>query len=80
MFMESVKGFIIKKLFQKKYVGERHTNIDNLPKGLPGHLRGDAKEAAKELIREGILLAKPTSHGLEVSLNPRKMNEIQEYL
>ena len=78
--MESAKGFIIKKLFQKKYIGERHTSIANLPKGLPGHLRGDIKSAAKELIGEGILLTKPTSYGLEVSLNPKKMKEIQEYL
>ena len=78
--MESAKRFIVKKLFQKKYIGERHTSIANLPKGLPGHLRGDVKQAAKELIADGILLAKPTSYGLEVSLNPKKMKEIDQYL
>jgi hypothetical protein len=36
------------------------------------------------LIKEGLLLAKPTSYGLEVSLNPRRKAEIdkiiEEYL
>lgn len=77
---KNIKGFIIKKLFHHGYWGGRHTNIDNLQKGLPSHARGDAKEVAKILIKENILLAKPTSYGLEVSLNPEKKKEIMEYV
>ncbi len=77
---EQVKGFIVKKLFHHGYVGGRHTDLQNLKKGLPGHFRGDVKEAAEELIREGILLPKPTSYGLHVSLNPQKRAEIERYL
>jgi len=75
-----LKCFIVKKLFQHGYIGRRHTDIENLKKGLPGHVKGDAKEAAKELIKEDILIPKPTSYGLHVSLNPRKREEIDKYL
>lgn len=77
---EQLKGFIVKKLFHHGYVGGRHTDIENLKKGLPGHVKGDVKEATKELIKEEILIPKPTSYGLHVSLNPRKREEIEKYL
>ncbi|MBI4016202.1 MAG: hypothetical protein HY363_00740, partial [Candidatus Aenigmarchaeota archaeon] len=77
---EQLKGFIVKKLFHHGYVGGRHTDIENLKKGLPGHIKGDVKEAAKELVKEGIILSKPTSYGLHVSLNPRMREEIEKYL
>ena len=77
---EQLKGFIVKKMFHHGYIGGKHTDIENLKKGLPSHIRGDVKEAAKELIKEEILIPKPTSYGLHVSLNPRKRQEIEKYL
>jgi len=77
---DQFKGFIVKKLFHHGYIGGKHTDIENLKKGLPGHNKGDVIEAAKELIREEILLTKPTSYGLHVSLNPKKREEIDKYL
>ena len=80
--MESneVKGFVVKKLFHHGYIGGRHTDIENLKKGLPGHFKGDIKRAVKELIKEGILIPKMTSYGFHVSLNPRKRSEIEKHL
>lgn len=80
MEKEQTKGFIVKKLFHHGYIGGRHTAIENLKKGLPSHLQGDVKEVAKELIKEEILIPKPTSYGLHVSLNPRKREVIEKYL
>ena len=80
MEQEQLKGFIIKKLFHHGYIGGRHTDIENLKKSLPGHLKGDVKDAARELIREEILIPKPTSYGFHVSLNPRKKEKIEYYL
>lgn len=74
------KCFIVKKLFHHGYIGGRHTDFENLKKGLPGHFKGNVKEAANELIREEILIPKQTSYGLHVSLNPRKREEIEKYL
>jgi len=77
---ENVKKFILKKLFIKGIWGAAHTSFDNLPKSLPGHLRGLAKKVAKELIKDGLLLQKITSYGLEVSLNPRRAEEIKNII
>ncbi len=77
---EQLKGFIVKKLFHHGFIGGRHTDMENLKKGLPSHCKGDVKEAARELIREEILIPKPTSYGFHVSLNPRKRREMEEYL
>ena len=38
------------------------------------------KKALKKLIREGYIIPKPTSYGLEVSLNPRMIEEIRKIL
>jgi len=35
-------------------------------------------QAIDELLKDGFLLSKPTSYGLEVSLNPKKKREIEE--
>jgi len=80
MEKEQAKGFIIKKLFQHGYIGGRHTDIENLKKGLPGHFKGDVKKAAQELIKEEILISKQTFYGQHVSLNPRRREEIEKYL
>ncbi|MCX6708099.1 MAG: hypothetical protein NTW67_00415 [Candidatus Woesearchaeota archaeon] len=50
-----------------------------MKKGLPSHAKGDIKDAAEELIKEEILITKPTSYGMQVSLNPRKREEIEKY-
>lgn len=78
--LSEVEKAILEKLFVAKIIGGRHTSADNVPKGFPKHLRGDAKDALKSLIKKGYIIAKPTSYGLEVSLNPNKMKEINALL
>ena len=60
----------------------KHTNINNLPKGLSNQLRvsKEVKKAVEELLKEQILLSKPTQYGLEISLNPKKIREIEIYV
>ena len=60
----------------------KHTSIHNLPKGLPQNLRatGEVKNVIKDLLREGILLSKPTHYGLEISLNIKKKKEVEEFI
>ena len=77
-----IKKFIVRKLYRKRMWLHKHTNIHNLPKGLSNELRvsREVKNAVDELLKEEILLSKPTHYGLEVSLNPRKMKEIEELI
>ena len=60
----------------------KHTNINNLHKGLSNELKvsKEVKKAIEDLLKEGILLSKPTNYGLEVSLNPKKRSEIEEII
>ena len=76
----TLKATILKKLKRRGKWGHAHTSIDNLMSGIPKHLRGHAKEVVDELIRDGLLLVKPTSYGLEVSLNPSRKDEIDQII
>jgi hypothetical protein len=68
---------LLRKMLHHRFIGEKHTSIDNLPKSFPKHLRGEVKEIAHELIKKGFLNVKPTSYGLEVSIKSDKLNEIK---
>ena len=76
-----IKKFIVRKLYRKRMWLHKHTNINNLPKGLSNQLRvsKEVKKAIEDLLKEQILLSKPTQYGLEVSLNPKKIKEIEKY-
>jgi len=76
-----IKKFIVRKLYRKRMWLHKHTNINNLPKGLSNQLRvsKEIKKAVEELLKEQILLSKPTQYGLEVSLNSKKIREIEKY-
>jgi len=58
---EVLKATILKKLKRRGKWGGAHTSFDVLARGIPKHLRGDAKEVATELIKDGLLLSKSTS-------------------
>ncbi len=77
-----IKKFIARKLYRKRMWLHKHTNIHNLPKGLSNELRvsREVKNVIEDLIKEQILLSKPTHYGLEISLNPKKIKEIEELI
>jgi len=77
---EEIKGKILHKLTRLGKFKHSHTSIDNLPKGFPKEVRGDVKDCVKELIKEGILFVKPTSYGLEVSINIENKEKIMHYI
>jgi len=80
MIQEAIRRKILKKLYLQRIIQHKHTSFDNLPKGFPTHLRGQVKEAAELLLKEGLLLSKPTSYGLEVSLNHERIEEIEKII
>lgn len=75
-----IKKGIIRKLFYLGKWSHNHTSFDNLPKGFPKELGKKIKSIAKDLIKEGLLLSKPTSYGIEVSLNPKRKEDIEDIL
>ncbi len=75
-----IKKVLLRKLAKHGYWGGRHTSFDNLHKGFPKHLGREIKIIAEELIKDNILIPKPTSYGLHVSLNPQMKLIIEEII
>ncbi len=79
---DEIKRHILRKLVKHRVWQHKHTSIHNLPKGLPDHLRSrkEVRKAVDDLLKTGFLLSKPTSYGLEVSLDVRKKKEIEYFV
>ena len=78
--LTQVEKFILEKMLRLGCIGGKHTSEDNIPKGLPKHMYGNVKKALKNLIRQGYVIPKTTSYGLQVSLNSKRIAEIKQIL
>ncbi|HUW43785.1 MAG TPA: hypothetical protein VMV95_02395 [Bacillota bacterium] len=77
---DKIKATLLYHLRRKKVIGGVHTHFDTLRRGFPSHLGKDINKIAKELIKKNWVLTKPTSYGLQVSLNKNKLREIEEFI
>lgn len=75
-----IKATILYHLRRKRIIGGVHTHFDTLKRGFPSHLGKDINKIAKELIKKSWILTKPTSYGLQVSLNKNRLKEIEEFI
>lgn len=75
-----IKATLLYHLRNKRVIGAKHTHYDTLKFGFPKHLGKEIKDIADKLIKEKWLLTKPTSYGLQVSLNKEKLIEIEEFI
>jgi hypothetical protein len=75
-----IQKTILAKLHRHGYIGGRHTSIDNIPKGFPKHAYGKVKKATKDLMKQNLIIAKPTAYGLQVSLNSSEISEIERII
>lgn len=84
--INNIMWFILSKLNRMGKIGGSHTEIINLCKGLPIHFRSSNKgkkqiqKAIKELFKKEYLLQKPSTGEIHVSINPRKIKEIIEFI
>ena len=71
---------MIRMLKNKKKFGGAHTETIHLRNCVPKHLRGEKiiDEAIKGLFRKEILINKQSTGEKHCSLNPAKLNEIEE--
>ena len=82
---EELKAWILYKLAKHGYFHGRHTAFDNIAKGFkPQHLGREGHKRisrlSQDLIRQGLLIRKPTSYGLHVYLNAHKSEDIGEFI
>jgi hypothetical protein len=78
---DEIKATLLFKLHKRGNWGASHTAFENLLKGWNQSDLGKqglklVQKLAKELIRQGAIVPKPTSYGLQVSLNPRQSEQI----
>lgn len=78
---DQIRATILFKLHKRGNWGESHTAFDNIKKGFSDkdfgkHGAKVVDEIAKELVREGLIITKPTHYGRQVSLNPRQSERI----
>jgi hypothetical protein len=79
---EEIKVAVLIKLYKRGNWGGSHTSFDNLKKGFKEKELGKnglkrVDEMGNELIKDGLLIAKPTHYGLQVSLNPKQNQAIK---
>ena len=77
---DKIKATILYHLRRKKVIGGVHTHYDTLKKGFPSNLGKEIEKVARKLIKEKYILTKPTSYGLQVSLNKNKLAEIEDFV
>ena len=77
---DKIKATMLYHLRRKRVIGNVHTHYNTLKRGFPSHLGKDIEKIAKELIKQGLIIKKPTSYGLQVSLNKDKLKEIESFI
>jgi len=82
---DEIRARILLKLAKRGKWGGAHTSFDNVKKGwnvrdLGKHGIKRVFDITKDLIKEGLILSKPTHYGLEVSLNPRTSTDIEQII
>lgn len=77
---ELIKARLLYHLRKKRVIGGVHTHFDTLKRGFPKHLGKEIDSVAKQLIKVGWLVTKPTSYGLQVSLNKESLQEIESFI
>jgi hypothetical protein len=78
--IEDEHKIILRKLYMDKRIGERHTSIVNLRKGVPPRFQRSIERAIKDLIKWGFIVKKITGYGMQVSLNVNMIPEIERIL
>jgi hypothetical protein len=77
---ENIRATLFYHLRKKRIIGAKHTSFDNLKFGFPSHLGKEVLKVAKDLVKQGYLITKPTSYGLQVSLNKNRIKEIEDFI
>ena len=77
---EQIKATMLYHLRRKRIIGAKHTHYDTLKFGFSSHFGKEIKKIADKLIKQGFIITKPTSYGLQVSLNKDRVRKIEEFI
>ncbi len=77
---EQLRAWVLNKLKRHRYIGGKHTDENNVRKGADPKDHSYIQDTLKELTKSGHIRIKPTAYGKHVSLNPRIIKEIDEFI
>ncbi|MBI2084037.1 MAG: hypothetical protein HYT70_00245 [Candidatus Aenigmarchaeota archaeon] len=77
---EILMAWLLNKLKRHRYIGGKHTDTINVRKGADPQDYPEIEDIIKDLVKSGNILAKPTSYGKHISLNPRLIKEIDVFI
>ena len=82
---EEIRARVLFALARHRKWGESHTAYEHMFRQFKTEALGkaglkNAKNIADDLMREGFIIKKPTSYGLQVSLNPKKAQDIKKLI
>lgn len=75
-----IEAWVLNKMKRHRFIGGKHTDIDNIRKSATPKFYKHVDDAVKELIRRGFIMVKITSYGKHVSINPHAMKEINDII
>lgn len=71
---------VLRRLFRTNKVGEAHTAVELVSRGVRGHLRGQVNQCIELLLQRGVLRNKPTLKGLHTSIEPKFLPAITRFI
>jgi chorismate mutase len=72
---------VLERMYRLKEIGGKHTSFNNVYRGIGGgHDLGTAKEGGELLIREGVLFPKHNNGDLHVSIEPKRVRDVERFL
>ncbi len=74
----SLRERILTRLITHRLIGGKHREAELIIRNLEP--RESAKEEFDNLVRENIIILKPTSYGLHCSLNPNRVFDVKREL
>ena len=82
---EEIRARLLFSLARRRNWGESHTAYEHIFRQFRSESLGKAgqknvKNIAEDMVREGYILKKPTHYGLQVSLNPKRSQEIKKVI
>ena len=80
MAVSPIQKTVLERMLKDTVIGGKHIAVENLKKGFPKHMRGEVEDEVRKLIKMGFILPKPASYGMQVSPNPRMIEEIKRIL
>jgi len=77
MDYNEIETTILRRLYNNRIIGSKHTEFSSALRGFDRSDAGDVKKCMKNLIRDGLILQSKKSGEVHVALNHKRIGEIR---